>query len=198
MEALISQGASVTVKDNVTKRTPLHASGERALMLFTLQHRSSYLYYWSPTANPLSFISLVFFPLSLWFRSPSRGILYFSTSLLHCPHLLAPTLPSISTYSLRSVVFPLWQHLLMFPQPEKKQNRESENTCLTTGPVEERLKIQVGSDWWSKLSVFCSGKTIEIYPFRHYSSPELSCKLALAGSLLHSPCVECWLHNMHN
>lgn len=33
VEALISQGASVTVKDNVTKRTPLHASGECALML---------------------------------------------------------------------------------------------------------------------------------------------------------------------
>lgn len=33
VEALISQGASVTVKDNVTKRTPLHASGECDLML---------------------------------------------------------------------------------------------------------------------------------------------------------------------
>lgn len=33
VEALISQGASVTVKDNVTKRTPLHASGECALTL---------------------------------------------------------------------------------------------------------------------------------------------------------------------
>lgn len=32
VEALISQGASVTVKDNITKRTPLHASGERALL----------------------------------------------------------------------------------------------------------------------------------------------------------------------
>ena len=48
VEALISQGASVTVKDDVTRRTPLHASGERDLT-FRLQHSSGHLH---PPAVP--------------------------------------------------------------------------------------------------------------------------------------------------
>lgn len=59
VEALISQGASVTVKDNVTKRTPLHASGECALVLH-LQYKAFSMF----AANFSYLLSLCLFLLT--------------------------------------------------------------------------------------------------------------------------------------
>lgn len=72
-----------------------------------------------------------------------------------------------------------------------------ENTCLTASPTEERLKIQVGFDWWcnypgvQNFQPFAVATLEKFTRFRHYPPPELACELALAGSLLHSSYVEC-------
>lgn len=219
MEALISQGASVTVKDNITKRTPLHASGECELVLHlwckpydkgavsfnyllplcmslldekrrfwpVLRTAACLLRFYIYWTLCLSFLSLFFFPLWLWFSPPSCRIPSFPTQQLLCPYLLASTLSclSLTTCALQWVMIPLWDLLSL-----NQNTRIRESTRLTAAPVEERLGIQVDCNWWWNYSCVPS-----IQPFAMatltLASLELACQLALLGfcSIPHMQCA---------
>lgn len=79
---------------------------------------------------------------------------YFSIPLLLSPYLLTSAFPSLSitTYSLRCMMFPL-QHLhLMVLEPKKNRGRDDD--CFTASPKEERLQIQLGFRWQLNCPVF--------------------------------------------
>lgn len=132
VEALISQGASVTVKDNVTKRTPLHASGECApvlllkykaysmyasnfnyllfLYLFLLKRRNFDVHGGDLAVN--SVILVVFF-LCPMVHFPSQKLLLFHTLLLLRLYLISCALHTSITPTLKCEVFFLKHFHLM-------------------------------------------------------------------------------------
>lgn len=225
MEALISQGASVTVKDNVTKRTPLHASGERALML--------HLWYKPYNTEAFTFtylLSLCTFLLNgrrrFWHVLRTAACLLRSYSEPFIFHFLGlfSSVPMVQSSLTQNPVFfhttaslplpaclyftlPLYYHLLfkmcyvssMTPLNGSSAKKSGEERTLASLLLlqKKRLKIQVGFDWWcnypgvQNFRPFAVATLEKFTRFRHYPPPELACELALAGSLLHSSCVEC-------
>lgn len=206
MEALISQGASVTVKDNVTKRTPLHASGERALMLhlwykpynteaftftyllslctFLLNGRRRFWHVLRTAACLLRSYSepFIFHFLGLFSSVPmvqsslTQNPVFFHTTASH-PYLLASTLPCLSITTY-----------------SKMGKREHLPHCFSYRRKVEntgRLWLVMQLSWCSKLPTFCSGNTREIHPFQ--TLPSSWASLWTCSCWESAPFLICWV-----
>lgn len=177
VEALISQGASVTVKDNVTKRTPLHASGECALVLH-LQYKASSMYAASfryllslclfllngrnldvyGGGLAVNFVILMVFLLCPMVRLSLTEAPAFPHSILLGLYLLTCALPYLHyTYSKMWGAFPT---ALSLNGSLAKRKTGRENSCFTAYP-REKIVENTGRPWWQwNCSVF---KTFSLF-----------------------------------